>query len=561
MRLNTLPSLMVLLAVALTACDRNGADTGSDGVHSGGDVDTALATVTLETLKGHLDYLASDARQGRMTGTAAYDEAAAYVADQFALLGLEPTGEDGWFQNVPLTANRLDTGRAAVTLHKDDGDSALAWKDDFVMSGDDLRAESSITADVVFVGFGVHAPDMNYSDYDGIDVSGKIVALFSGAPANFPHNERAFYSSGRTKAEEMVRRGVVGYIGLRSRVDQKRVPWERLTLNAGVQPGMSWINLSGKVADYHEEIQGNATINVPTAAELFDGTPITFEEALDAADAGRPRSTALGVKVTLTQHTSHEEATSANVVGLLRGSDPLLASEYIVYSAHLDHVGVGTAVNGDDIYNGYYDNAMGIALMIEAARAFAAMPLRPARSILFVAVTGEERGLLGSDYFAHYPTVPSESIIANVNLDMPLFLYPLADIIAFGAEHSTLESQIAPAIAAEDFLLTPDPIPEEVIFIRSDQYSFVRQGVPAVYLVPGFTSLDPAIDGEAAFREHLATHYHRPSDDATRPVDWESALRFARANVRIGLQISSTAEKPRWKEGDFFGTRFARRDQ
>jgi len=331
MRLNTLPSLMVLLAVALTACGRDGADTGSDRVRSGTDLDAALGTVTLETLKGHLDYLASDARQGRMTGTAAYDEAAAYVADPFARLGLEPAGGDGWFQNVPLTANRLDTGRAGVTLHKDDGDSALAWKDDFVMSGDDLRAESSITADVVFVGFGVHAPDMNYSDYDGIDVSGKIVALFSGAPANFPHNERAFYSSGRTKAEEMVRRGVVGYIGLRSRVDQKRVPWERLTLNAGVQPGMSWINLSGNVADYHEEIQGNATINVPTAAELFDGTPITFEEALDAADAGRPRSTALGVKVTLTQHTSHEEATSANVVGLLRGSDPLLASEDTVY--------------------------------------------------------------------------------------------------------------------------------------------------------------------------------------------------------------------------------------
>ncbi|MCI0517846.1 MAG: M28 family metallopeptidase [Woeseiaceae bacterium] len=560
MRLNTLTFLMVLLAVALTGCGRDGADTGSDGVRSGGDVDAALATVTLDTLKGHLDYLASDARQGRMTGTAAYDEAAAYVADQFALLGLEPAGEDGWFQNVPLTANRLDTGRASVTLHKDDGDSSLAWKDDFVMSGDDLRTESIITADVVFVGFGVHAPDMNYSDYDGIDVSGKIVALFSGAPANFPHNERAFYSSGRTKAEEMVRRGAVGYIGLRSRVDQKRVPWERLTLNAGVQPGMSWINLSGNVADYHEEIQGNATINVPTAAELFDGTPITFEEALDAADSGRPRSTALGVKVTLTQHTSHEEATSANVVGLLRGSDPLLASEYIVYSAHLDHIGVGTAVNDDDIYNGYYDNAMGVALMIEAARAFAAMPMRPERSILFIAVTGEERGLLGSDYFAHYPTAPTESIIANVNLDMPLFLYPLADIIAFGAEHSTLESQIAPAIAAEQFVLTPDPIPEEVIFIRSDQYSFVRQGIPAVYLVPGFTSMDPAIDGEAAFREHLATHYHRPSDDATRPVDWESALRFARANVRIGLQISSTVERPSWNEGDFFGARFARRN-
>jgi hypothetical protein len=557
---NNIPCLILILAGTVVGCGRDAEDgTSVDAIDAGSSsVDAALATVTSDTLKAHLDYLASDARKGRMTGTAAYDAAAAYVADRFAALGLEPAGEDGWFQNVPLTANRLDLERASVTLHKDDGDSELAWKDDFVMSGDAVRPESRVTADVVFVGFGVHAPDMNYSDYEGIDVRGKIVALFGGAPAAFPHNERAFYSSGRTKADEMVRRGAVGFIGLRSRVDQKRYPWEVLTLNAGVQPGMSWISLSGELADYQEQIEGNSLFNVPTATELFAGSPITFEEALDAADAGRPMSTALGVQVTLSQQAAHEEATSANVVGLLRGSDPLLAGEYIVYSAHLDHVGVGTPVNGDDIYNGYYDNAMGVALMLEAARAFAAMPERPARSILFLAVTGEERGLLGSDYFAHYPTVPTEALIANVNLDMPLFLYPLADIVAFGAEHSSLESLIAPAIATEDFLLTPDPIPEEVIFIRSDQYSFVRQGIPAVYLVPGFTSQDPTIDGAAAFREHLATHYHRPSDDDTRPVHWDSVLRFARANVRIGIQISATAERPSWNEGDFFGARFAR---
>ncbi len=560
---NAILCLLLVLTSTIVACGRNTDDMALvDAIDADtGGVDAALATVTAESLKGHLDYLASDALKGRMTGTASYDEAAAYVSGQFQALGLEPAGEDGWYQNVPLTANRLDLDRVSVTVHKDDGNSELAWKEDFVMSGDAVRTESNVTADVVFVGFGVHAPDMNYSDYDGIDVRGKIVALFGGAPATFPHNERAFYSSGRTKAVEMVRRGVVGYVGLRSRVDQKRFPWEVLTLNAGVQPGMSWINLSGDLADYQEQIEGNSTFNVPTATELFTGSPISFEEALDAADAGRPMSTALGVKVTLSQHASHEETSSANIVGLLRGSDPQLAGEYIVYSAHLDHVGIGTAVEGDDIYNGFYDNAMGVALMIEAARAFAAMPVRPARSMLFVAVTGEERGLLGSDYFAHYPTVPTDGLIANINLDMPLFLYPVADIIAFGAEHSSLETLISAAIAAEDFLLTPDPIPEEVIFIRSDQYSFVRQGVPAVYLIPGFTSQDPAIDGEAAFREHLATHYHRPSDDATRPMHWDSALRFARANVRIGLHISAAPERPSWNEGDFFGTRFGNRGQ
>ncbi|HLU06001.1 MAG TPA: M28 family peptidase [Woeseiaceae bacterium] len=519
---------------------------------------SSLAVITRENLQEHLNFLADDARAGRMTGTRGYDEAAAYVAQQFEALGLTAGGDEGWYQNVPMLGRRLDIESAAVTLHRDSGDSELQWKEDFVMGGDEMRPETSVTAEVVFAGYGVHAPEMGYSDYEDIDVRGKIVAVFGGAPQNFPHNERAFYSSGRTKAEEMVKRGAVGRIGLRSRVDQKRVPWERLTLNAGILQGMSWINLSGQVADYHPEIEGEAAFSVPTAAELFEGAPITFEEALDAAEAGRPFSTPLGTEVTLSQKTRHEQVESPNVIGIVPGSDPTLQDEYVVFSAHLDHLGIGAPVDGDEIYNGYYDNAMGVSLLIEAARAFAAMPEPPRRSILFIALTGEERGLIGSDYFAHYPTVASDSLVANVNLDMPLLLYPLADVIAFGAEHSTLQQLIEPAVAAEDFALTPDPVPEEVLFIRSDQYSFVRQGLPSVFLVPGFTSMDPQIDGAVAFQEHLATHYHRPSDDSSRPVDWNSALRFARANVRIGSAIADADERPHWNEGDFFGERFAR---
>ena len=553
---------VIAAAILLAACSKAGDDSpkpaaGAEAPATASEIiSQGLASISRETLESHLDYLADDARMGRMTGTAAYNDSADYVAGQFASLGLEPAGNDGWFQQVPLLANRIDVDHSGVTMHLDRGESTLTWKEDYVMNGDKVRPETRVRAEVVYAGFGIHAPDMGYSDYDGVDVSGKIVALFGGAPSNFPHNERAFYSSGRTKAEEMARRGAVGWIGMRSRVDQKRYPWERLTLNAGLRPGMSWMNLSGAAADYHPEIEGSTTISVSSAAELFDGTLISFEEALDAADEGRVLSTPLGVEVTISQKTDHEQITSPNVVGIVRGSDPELANEYVVFTAHLDHVGTGAAVNGDAIYNGYYDNAMGVALLIEAARAFTAMPERPRRSIMFIALTGEERGLLGSDYYAHYPTVPSDSLVANVNLDMPLLLFPLADIIAFGAEHSSLESQIETAIADEDFILAPDPIPEEVVFIRSDQFSFVRQGVPSVFLVPGFTSTDPAIDGEAAFREHLATHYHRPSDDSTRPVDWDSALRFARANVRIGYTVASDEKRPSWNAGDFFGDRF-----
>jgi hypothetical protein len=557
--------LLLLTALLVASCGRGddavvSVGTGAEaGPETAGSLDAGLYLIDRNGIEKHLLFLADDARKGRMTGSPEYDEAAAYVAEQFAGMGLEPGGEDGsWFQAVPMLARRIDVDSATMVFHQDGEENAQRWKEDFVMNGDVVRPDTEITAEVVFAGFGVHAPDMNYSDYDGVDVEGKIIAIFGGAPATFPHNERAFYSSGLTKAEEAVRRGAVGTISLRSRVDQNRYSWKRISENAGVRPGMSWINLSGEAANYFPELQGGAVINVPPAEQLFSRAPISFEDALDAADAGTPLSTPLGVEVTLARRTDHETISSPNVVGILRGSDPELADEYVVFTAHLDHVGTGVAIDGDSIYNGMYDNAMGSSLLIETARAFAAMPEPPKRSIVFIALTGEERGLVGSDYYAHYPTVSGDAIVANVNLDMPLFLYPVGDIIAFGAEHSSLEQVIEEAIAEEGFDLTPDPMPEEVIFIRSDQYSFVKQGVPSVFLVPGFRSTDPDVDGETLWRGFLQTYYHQPSDDLTRPVDWPSAVRFARAKVRIGYAVAEAEERPSWNEGDFFGEKFAR---
>ena len=558
------PCSLIFLALVLAACSKEPAQDTSvqsvpvDTVLPLSALEQGLALINRDGIEGHLRYLADDARLGRMTGTAEYDDAAAYVAGHFADIGLEPGGDDGWYQQVPMLARRIDVDSATFVFHQDDVEKAQRWKEDFVMGGDTARPETNVTAEVVFVGFGIHAPGMNYSDYDGIDVTGKIVAAFGGAPDSFPHNERAFYSSGLTKAEEAVARGAVGIVRLRSRTDQRRYTWKRISENAGVRPGMSWVNLSGEAANFFPELQGGAVLNVPPAHELFSRAPISFEQALDAADAGTPLSTPLGTEITLSRKTDHESITSPNIIGILRGSDPLLADEYVVFTAHLDHVGTGVPVNGDTIYNGMYDNAMGTSLLIEIARAFAAMPLPPRRSILFIALTGEERGLVGSDYYAHYPTVPGDSLVANVNLDMPLLLFPLADVIAFGSEHSSLENVIGEVVVAEGFELSPDPVPEEVLFIRSDQYSFVKQGVPSVFLVPGFTSTDPDIDGGVLFSQHLQTHYHQPSDDLSRPIDWDSALRFARANVRIGHAVAETDERPTWNEGDFFGDRFGK---
>lgn len=560
----SIAAVATFVIVLMAGCGQEAASPAPDAtvnvtIDDGESLALGLGVIESNGIEAHVRYLADDARKGRMTGSPEYDEAAAYVARQFEDIGLRPGGEDGgWFQAVPMLAAQIDVDSAKVVFHQDGEQKAQEWQEDFVMGGDTVRPETEITAEVVFVGFGIHAPDMNYSDYDGIDVEGKVVARFGGAPDTFPHNERAFYSSGLTKAEEAVKRGAVGMIGLRSRVDQKRVTWKRISENAGVRPGMAWINLSGDAANYFPELQGSATINISPAEQLFSRAPISFEDALDAADAGKPLSTPLGTEVTLARKTAHESISSPNVIAILEGSDPALSEEYVVYTAHLDHVGTGVAVDGDSIYNGMYDNAMGTALLIETARAFAAMPVAPKRSIVFIALTGEERGLVGSDYFAHYPTVSGDAIVANVNLDMPLFLYPLADIIAFGAEHSSLEGVIDKAIEVEGFQLTPDPMPEEVIFIRSDQYSFVKQGVPSVFLVPGFRSSDGDVDGEALWRGFLQTYYHQPSDDFSRPVDWPSAERFARANVRIGYAVAEDTVRPSWNAGDFFGDKFRR---
>lgn len=515
----------------------------------------AIQSVAKKALEAHLSFLADDARQGRMAGEPGYDEAAQYVADQFAEFGLEPGGEEGWYQQVPLISYRLDQDNATLIVHRDGKDTTLKYKEHYTLAGDPVREENHVRAEVVYVGFGVHAPALGYSDYEGVDVEGKILAAFGNAPGSFPHNERAYYSSGRIKAQEAVARGAIGYILLVSKRMEEYYPWERIKREEGTRPRMAWITLSGEAADYFPELRGSALINVDVARDLFAGTPISFDAAREATESSTPASTPLGFEVTLGRRTIHELITSPNVIGIVRGTDPKLAGEYVVFSAHLDHNGVGAPVDGDSIYNGAYDNAMGVSLLLETARVIAASP--PRRSVLFIAVTAEERGLLGSDYFAHYPTVPTASMVANVNLDMPLFLYPVADIIAFGSEHSSLEATVAEAVAAEGFELTPDPMPEENIFRRSDQYSFVRKGVPATFLVPGYGSLDPSIDGQAVVVEHRKHHYHQPSDDLSRPVDWDSAIRFARANARIGYAIANADDRPVWNEGDFFGDKFA----
>jgi Zn-dependent M28 family amino/carboxypeptidase len=256
--------------------------------------------------------------------------------------------------------------------------------------------------------------------------------------------------------------------------------------------------------------------------------------------------------------SKHSDVESSNILGVLRGSDPKLRDQYVVYTAHVDHLGHCTPVEGDDICHGAFDNASGTAALLEVARAFTSLARPPRRSVLFAFVTGEEKGLLGSDYFANNPTVPKQDIVANVNIDSaPGLLYPLKDIVPLGVEHSSLNSDVQQAAKMMGYQISPDPMPEEVFFIRSDQYSFVRQGVPAVDISDGLQSSDPRLNGEKIVKTWMTTLYHTPKDNMDQPFYYDSAAQGARLNFLIGYDVARQAQAPAWNRGDFFAQKFA----
>jgi len=294
------------------------------------------------------------------------------------------------------------------------------------------------------------------------------------------------------------------------------------------------------------------------AAALLAGAPRTLAQIRAEADKPGARPKGFALKTTLRGFVASkcERITSPNVVALLPGSDAKLKDEYVVLSAHLDHLGVaepkpGDAPGKDRIYNGAMDNGAGVATTLAVARAMSNEPA-PRRSVLFVITTGEERGLLGADYYAVHPTVPAAAIVGNVDLDMPVLLYPFTDVVAFGSDHSTLGPIVAAAVKPMQLGLAPDPMPAETLFVRSDHYRFVRKGVPAVFLATGFAN-----GGAKAFGDFLATTYHQPADDMNQAWNWRAGARFAEANWRITLGMANGEAPPQWYKGDYFGETFA----
>jgi len=529
-------------------------------------VDVATKVIRPEHIRAHIRFLADSLLQGRAPGTPGYDIAARYVATELEGMGLHPGVAGAWYQPVPLAKAVTDTAASSLVLTVKGKDQKLVDAKDYVFNTwfaspagkGDSRAMSDVSAPVVFVGFGVTAPDQKYDDFVGADVRGKIVLRISGAPSAFPSTERAYYSDNNVKARIAVAHGAIGTLDIMLPEDWKRQAWEWLVPQ--YQMGeMHWLDKNGVPHDFFE-LRGSALFSQQGADQIFAGAPKTLEQVFAAARASKPQAFALPVTAHLHTVADQSVVQSANIIAELKGSDPALRDQYIVYTAHVDHLGICPAVEGDNVCHGALDNASGTSTLLEIARAYASLPQPPRRSVLFVFVTGEEMGLLGSDYFAHFPTVPLQSIVANVNIDVaPGSYFPMKDVVALGGEHSTLGDEVASAAKVIGYDVSPDPMPEEVGFIRSDQYSFVLQGVPAVDVEDGVKSTDRNVDGLAVVKKWLVTRYHTPLDNMEQPIDFDSAAKGAVMNFLVGYQVAQHQAAPTWNKGDFFGTTFGPR--
>ena len=543
-------ALVLLLSLALLAQSKP-VSASSATAH-------ALAEFKTYKFRAHMAFLADDLLEGRGTGTRGQEIAAGYVATQFALYGLKPAGDkDTYFQRVPFREIRVVPERCEAVIKHGSDQQQLKWGDDFIMGGDALRPSTNVEAPVVFVGYGVTAPGQNYDDYAGIDARGKIVAYLFGAPSRFSSEMRAHYGGGIEKRRNAAEHGAIGIIGLATPDLDKILPWDRIVANTAF-PAFRWLDAKGNPNDTFPQLRAAASLSLSASKAFFGGSGKSFDEVLANAKASKPQSFELPVVVRLHVSSTHSEVTSPNVVAVLPGSDPNLKNEYVVYSAHTDHLGIGKPIKGDNIYNGAVDDASGVAAVLNLAEVFSHLPKAPARSILFLAATAEEAGLLGSDYFAHFPTVPKDAIVANLNIDGATVSYDFADIVALGADHSSLDTVVRRGAAQMHVKVSPDPMPEQVGFVRGDQYSFVRQGVPSVNIFEGLQAVDPKINGRKFTENWIEKYYHSPFDDMNQPLNFGAAVKYMKLNFLVGNDIANAPARPTWNKGDFFGELFAK---
>jgi hypothetical protein len=515
----------------------------------------AAPTFPPERFRAHVEFLSDDLLEGRDTGSRGHEIAARYVATQLESYGLQPGGDAGtWFQRVTFQKTIRGKGAGSITISGAAGEQRFAHAHDVLIGLQPREPNLDLSAPLVFAGYGVEDERLGLHDYRGLDVKGCIVVVLRGFPKGLPSEEGAHLNASKGKFAE--KHGAIGMLVVATLQSEKAFPWEK-SLQYANDPDYAWVQPDGQAFEESPGVRGRALLHGPAAEAVFAGARRTLADIRREADRAKatPRGFRLKTRVNIRTTATWERVTSPNVIGILPGADAALSKQYAVLSAHLDHLGVkqpGDDEDEDRIYNGALDNAAGVATLLEVARAAAAAPDKPRRSMIFIATTGEEKGLLGADYYARHPTVPIAQIVGNVDLDMPLLLYSFTDVVAFGANHSSIGPMVAKAVAPMDIKLSPDPMPEQGVFTRSDHYQFVRQGVPAVFLATGMAN-----GGEKFWGEFLRGAYHSPHDDLSQKIDWQAGARFAEVNYRITRAMTDSDTPPLWFEGDFFGDTFA----
>ena len=487
--------------------------------------------------------LADDGMEGRMTGTKGYDRAAQYVISRLKAEGLKPAGSKGYLQPVAFEQQAVDQAASRADLLAPDGTATpLKVGDDMLITPGGGPRPAQVEAPLVFIGYGLHLPAQGYDDIAGLDLKGKIAVVLSGGPDTISGPIKSDARSARNKA--LAKAGAIGVIALTA-PKQVEIVWSRQKLLAR-QPGMYLADTS--LRDTPDGFF-SASFDPDRSEKLFEFSGHSFAELCALSDASRPVPRfALALRLRASTAVARQSVTSPNIVAKLEGRDAELKAQHVVVSAHLDHLGIGEAINGDRIYNGAMDDASGVAAVLDIAHRLKAGP-RPRRSILFVLFTAEEKGLLGSHYFAGHPTVAKDGIVADLNFDMPLPLWPLKSVYLPGESESTLGADARAVAAEQGIAVVPDPLPDRNVFVRADQYSFVREGVPAMYFKFGFARGMPEFQVEHDWRAH---RYHSPSDDLQQPMMKDEALKLDDFVAALALRVANAPARPAWLADSVF---------
>ncbi|WP_046245534.1 M28 family peptidase [Hymenobacter terrenus] len=517
-------------------------------------VAAALEQVQPEAIKAHIAYLADDRLKGRQPGKEGYQMAVDYVTKQLTSLGVQPAGEGGAFvQKVRLRRTFLKPGATFATRDAQGGALPLTAGQDYaIYPSPELPTTTVTDAPLAFAGFGISAPELGYDDYAGLDVKGKVVLIVRGAPRTFTSTVASASQDLSGLLQAAARHGAVGLIVAATHAtplpDLKRGTY-------------SVLGADGKLAASRSFAVGSrqqlyAAVSAATLSHFLQTAALDTTQVFAAIRSGKPASAALRTTISASAQSTFQDIESYNVVGKIPGSDAKLREEYVVHSAHLDHLGIGAPVKGDSIYNGAHDNASGVACVLEIAKIYSKLKEKPKRSMLFVFVTGEELGLLGSSAFAANPTVPKARIAADINMDMPTLIAPLLSVVALGGQHSSLLEPVTRACAYMAIDLEQDPEPEQNRFIRSDQYSFVTAGIPALHIKYGNKTADGRNNLNQQVQEWRAVTYHKPQDDINGRFDFEAGRKYVQLCFLIGYQVAQSPARPAWNKGDFFGQRY-----